>query len=512
MLFNSYSFILLFLPLVLLGWYGFNKYAGKIGADLFLVAASLVFYGLFSVTFVELLLLSCLITYICSRGIFKAGNKRIIIVIAGIVINLGFLFYFKYTNFFIENINAATGKSIQALELALPIGISFYVFAQIAFLVDSYREAKNAVNNSMSISMKSVTPVEYLMYITYFPKIIQGPIALPSEMISQFRDESRRKPDTERFSKGIELFVIGLSKKVLLGDNLAKVADYGFLYTYYMDTITGFLVLLSYALQLYFDFSGYCDMAEGVSLMLGIELPQNFNSPYKALSVRNLWQRWHMTLSRFFVNYVYIPLGGSRHGKLRTAFNVIFIFILSGFWHGAGWTYLCWGLVMGILVVWDDLGIFATKGEIKKHYLLREKPLIIIPKLLGQILTFLMFLVSLVFFRSQNMTYAIQMFKQFFFFAWPGFLFKTAAVLDIPENYVLLQAANLYNKGLTIPIYVATLMVLLVISVFIITRKNAREIVEKKEYGRLKTAGLVILFVWSFISLSEVSTFIYFQF
>ncbi len=519
MLFNSYSFILIILPLVILGWYGLNKFAGKPGADIFLIAASLVFYGLFSVAFVGLLLISCLITYLLSRRILKAEKSSLIATAFGIVINLGFLFYYKYTNFFIDNINTITGKNLQALELALPIGISFYVFAQIAFLVDSYREAKagsdiktSSEKYNMNISMKTVTPIEYLMYITFFPKIIQGPIALPAEMISQFRDENIRKPDARRFAKGIELFVIGLSKKVLLGDNLAKVADYGFHYTYYMDTITGFLVLLSYALQLYFDFSGYCDMAEGVSLMLGIELPQNFNSPYKALSVRNLWQRWHMTLSRFFVNYVYIPLGGSRHGKLRTAFNVVFIFILSGFWHGAGWTYLCWGLVMGILVVWDDLGIMATKGDVKKHYLLREKPLIVIPKLLGQVLTFLMFLVSLVFFKSQNMTYAIQMFKQFFFFTWPGFFYKTSEVLDIPENYVVLQAANLYNKGLTTPIYVATFVVLLIVSMFIITRKNAREIIKEEKYTKLKTAGLVILFIWSFISLSEVSTFIYFQF
>ncbi|WP_330363221.1 MBOAT family O-acyltransferase [Butyrivibrio sp. VCD2006] len=423
--------------------------------------------------------------------------------------NLILLGYFKYTNFFLSNINAILGKESPELKIIMPIGISFYVFSQIAFLTDTFRFGKGRNNE---LDMSSVSFIEYLLYITYFPKIIQGPIALPYEMIAQFRDTDKRKISALNFRKGIELFTIGLSKKVLLGDNLAKIADYGFLYTYYMDTLTGALVLISYAFQLYFDFSGYCDMAEGVSIMFGIELPQNFNSPYKAISVRNLWQRWHMTLTRFFVRYVYIPLGGSKKGKIRTALNVLIVFILSGFWHGAGWTYLCWGLVMGIMVVWDDLGILAVKGDIKKHYLLREKPLFVIPAGLGEILTFCMFLVSLVFFRSQDMTYAIQYFKQLFIPTWPGFMYKTSAVLDIPENYLAITATGLFAKNLTNMVYLVSWIVLLLISFLVIRSKNAREIVENGVPSKKFTALLVILFMWSFVSLSQVSTFIYFQF
>ena len=254
------------------------------------------------------------------------------------------------------------------------------------------------------------------------------------------------------------------------------------------------------------------DMAEGVSMMLGIELPQNFNSPYKAFSVRNLWQRWHMTLTRFFVRYVYIPLGGSRKGKLRTATNVLIIFVLSGLWHGAGWTYICWGLVMGILVVWDDLGIMAVEGDIKKSYLLREKPLVVIPKMIGQILTFVMFLVSLIFFRSQDMTYALQYFKQLVIPTWPGFMYKTSAMLDISENYLLITAANMYAKQYTNIIYLISWIILLVISFLAIRAKNAHEIVDEKRDSVGYIVFMVIIFVWSFISLSQVSTFIYFQF
>ena len=514
MLFNSFSFILIFLPIVLIGWHGLNHIKKEKLADIFLVAASLYFYGLFSKEFVVLLLISCLITYIVSTLIAEF-NKRLLsklLMFAGVLLNLSMLGYFKYTNFFMENIAAITGKELSALNIALPVGISFYVFSQIAFLVDTYRENQQGYplikENEL---LGKVSPIEYLLYITYFPKIIQGPIALPCEMINQFRDKERRTPKAENFRKGIQLFVIGLSKKVLIGDNLSKIADYGFKYTYYMDTITGILVLISYAFQLYFDFSGYCDMAEGISLMLGIELPQNFNSPYKAISVRNLWQRWHMTLTRFFVRYIYIPLGGSRKGKIRTALNILIIFVVSGFWHGSGWTYICWGLIMGILVVFDNLGIMATEGDIKKNYLLRENPLIVIPGKLGQALTFIAFLISLVFFRSQDMTYAFQMFKQFFFFTWPGFMYKTAQMLDISENYMVLQAANLYAKGLVNYIYVASWIILLIISAIVMTRDNARQIIEK-EPKKGQIALLVILFAWSFISLSQVSTFIYFQF
>ncbi len=505
MSFNSFSFILIYLPLVLIVWYGLNKIEKWKLADIFLIAASLILYGFFSVNFVIILLASSLVNYLLSK---KIENKPVLI--SSICLNLLLLGYFKYSNFFISNINSVLNKDFSELNIILPVGISFYTFSQIAFLIDQYREKNNTLN--VEERLGNVSFSEYFLYITYFPKIVQGPIALPYEIISQFRDRTRRIANPANFRIGVELFIIGLSKKVLLGDNLSKIVDYGFRYTYYMDTITGLLVLLSYTFQLYFDFSGYCDMAEGVSIMLGIELPQNFDSPYKAISVRNLWQRWHMTLTRFFVRYVYIPLGGSRKGNLRTALNVLIIFILSGFWHGAGWTYICWGLLMGLMVVWDDLGIIAVTGDIKKHYLLRNKPLFVIPKWLGNIFTFIVFQISLVFFRSQDLKYAIQFFKQLFIFTWPGFMYKTSEMLDISENYLIITATNLFAKQYTSIIYVISWLILLVISAIVILNKNARKIAYKGIPSKKYTAFLIILFVWSFISLSQVSTFIYFQF
>ena len=310
--------------------------------------------------------------------------------------------------------------------------------------------------------------------------------------------------------------MIGLGKKVLLADALALPVNYGFEQTYYLDTITVILVMLAYTFEIYFDFSGYCDMASGISLMLGITLPVNFNSPYKSATVKELWQRWHITLSRFFIKYVYIPLGGSRHGKLRTVLNVLIVFVLSGLWHGAGWTYVCWGLMQGLLVVWDDLGIVGVReadGSIHLHrYLLRKRPLFTVSRKIGQFFTFTFFVISLIFFRSESMAYAGAMFRRLFTFTWPGFLYRVAGKLDIAELYVIKEAVSLLAPGMLNLLYVTIFIFLLVISAFIITRKNALEISSNTSFSKKLCLFIILIFVWSFLSLSQVSTFIYFKF
>lgn len=508
--FNSFRFILVFLPVLLVAWHTLNRFSKDKVADLVVVIMSLFFYYTFGLTFLIILLVSIGVNYALSFIIEKItvagdkGGKALgIVKVIGVLFNLGLLFYFKYLSFFVDNINAITHGSFSVKEILMPVGISFFTFGQISFIVD--RANQKAPHYDL---------LDYMMYMTYFPKLIQGPIAFHKEMIDQFHDKNKRAFIADSFAKGLISFIIGLSKKVLLADTLALVVNYGFKYTYYLDTITVTMVMLAYAFQIYLDFSGYCDMAGGVSLMLGFELPDNFNSPYKAATCKELWQRWHMTLSRFFIKYVYIPLGGSRKGKIRTMINVLIVFVLSGLWHGAGWTYICWGLMQGLLVVWDDLGFIGVKDSGTKHkYLFRKEPLLMVPRAVGNVFTFLMFVVSLVFFRSQDMTYAIQMFKQFFFFAYPGFLFKTSENLKIPENYVLRQLFTQLGKNEMVTyIFVITFVILLLISAFIMTRKNTKEIIEKEDYSNKKIALYAVLFVLSLISLSNVSTFIYFQF
>ena len=506
--FNSFTFILLFLPVLLIGWHLLNKAELFRIADVFLIGLSLYFYYSFGVSFLLILLVSIAVNFCISAVMEIKPSFRKPLKVIGVLFNLALLFYFKYLGFFVDNLNAVAGTHLSAKEILMPIGISFFTFGQISFIVD--RANGEAPHYNF---------IDYALYTVYFPKLIQGPIAFHKEMIDQFGQKSLRRFDSDTFAKGLMSFIIGLGKKVILADTLAKSVDYGFHYTYYLDTLTITAVMLAYAFQIYLDFSGYCDMANGVSMMLGFKLPVNFNSPYKASSAKELWQRWHMTLSRFFIKYVYIPLGGSRKGKVRTIINVLIVFVLSGLWHGAGWTYICWGLMQGLLVVWDDLGIVGVKpakgeqNDKKRRYLLREKPIFMVPRAVGNALTFLMFVVSLVFFRSQDMTYAIMMFKRFFVWTYPGFLYRTASQLVIAENYIPRQLfTQLGIAGGDNLVYMITLIVLLVVSAFVMTRKNTQEIVETTKFSKWTVAGLSLIFVWSFISLSNVSTFIYFQY
>ncbi|MBE5828754.1 MAG: MBOAT family protein [Butyrivibrio sp.] len=506
--FNSFNFILLFLPILLIVWFFLNRSKKYVLADIFLTGMSLYYYYTFGVSFLVILLGSIIVNYALSMLIDKLPRFSKAVKVIGVIFNLSLLFYFKYLGFFMDNVSAISGTDHFTKEILMPIGISFFTFGQISFIVDRANgEAKN------------YTFLEYILYTAYFPKLIQGPIAFHKEMIDQFRDKSLRRFDSDRFSKGFMSFIIGLGKKAILADTLSKAVNYGFTNTYFLDTITVIFVMLAYTFQIYLDFSGYCDMAGGVSLMLGYELPMNFNSPYKAATSKELWQRWHMTLSRFFIKYVYIPLGGSRKGKVRTIINVLIVFVLSGLWHGAGWTYICWGLMQGVLVVWDDLGIVGVKNPSegaapkKQRYLLRKEPLIMIPRALSNALTFIMFVISLVFFRSQDMAHALGMFNRAAYWTYPGFLYRTASQLAIGENYVLRQIFLRGNlPGGENAAYMITFIVLLLVSAFIMTRKNTSEIIKTSKMTTRTVLGYAIIFIWSFISLSNVSTFIYFQY
>lgn len=498
MLFNSYIFIFIFLPLTLAGWYYLNSKKAYQTAKYFLAGMSLWFYGYFNVYYLAIILASILGNYLISflMKFSKTKPASRIGLAAGLLLNLGLLFYFKYYNFFFENVNAVFHTGFTLKNILLPLGISFFTFQQISFIVD--RCLGRAEHYPFA---------DYITFVTFFPQLIAGPIVLYKEMMPQFEDVSNRRFHAENFSKGIVLFTLGLAKKVLLADVLALPVNYGFEQTAFLDTPSTLLVILAYTFEIYFDFSGYSDMAIGLGKMFNIELPVNFNSPYKACSVKELWQRWHITLSRFFIQYVYIPLGGSRKGKARTLLNTFLVFFLSGLWHGANWTYVAWGTMQGLLVVWDNLGIVGVKGSndkvISRFY---------IPRWLGWILTFGFFNLSLFFFRSDSMSNAFQMFKNIFNFKNTGYLYKLSANLDIPEFYIVKQLLNIMNPSMLNYAYAALFILLLVISAFIISRKNALQIVNEHTLDNKLCCITVVLFVWCIISFSQVSTFIYFNF
>lgn len=498
MLFNSFLFLFIFLPLVLAGWYGLNHYKHYELAKVFLAGMSLWFYGYFNFYYLAIIIVSITVNYALSFLLTLARSKTVnrLFLSVGLLFNLGLLFYFKYYDFFIENLNLAFHTDFTLKHILLPLGISFFTFQQLSFIID--RCMGKAEHYSF---------INYVTFVTFFPQLVAGPIVLYKEMIPQFEETSNRKLNPENFAQGIILFVLGLGKKVLLADVLALAVNYGFAQTFSLDTLSTIFVILAYTFEIYFDFSGYSDMAMGLGRMFNIILPVNFNSPYRSCSVKELWQRWHMTLSRFFVTYVYIPLGGSRKGKLRTVLNTIIIFFLSGLWHGAAWTFIAWGTMQGILVVWDNLGIIGIRGR-------REKvpAKFHIPAWLGWLFTFSFFNLSLFFFRSESMAGAVQMFRNLFSFSNTGKIFEVAHTLDIPEFYMIRQAVDLVAPNMVGYAYLLLLIFLIILSFVLIFRRNTLEIALDGKMTSGKCWAVSAIFVWCVISLSQVSTFLYFNF
>lgn len=498
MLFNSYIFIFLFLPLALIGWYGLNRLKAYEMAKLFIALMSLWFYGYFNPYYLMVIVGSILVNYVLSYCMKRWNSPKALKagLWLGVLFNLGILFYFKYYDFFFENINAVFQTDFTLKHIVLPLGISFFTFQQLSFIID---RAKGKAEHYSFIN--------YLTFVTFFPQLIAGPIVLYKEMMPQFEDTKNRSFQADHFAQGISIFTIGLAKKVLLADVLALPVNYGFAQNEFLDTPSTLLVILAYTFQIYFDFSGYSDMAIGLGRMFNIELPVNFNSPYQACSVKELWQRWHMTLSRFFIQYVYIPLGGSRKGKARTVFNTFMVFFLSGLWHGANWTYIAWGSMQGLLVIWDNLGIVGVRGSNDK-----VAAKIYIPRWLGWLFTFGFFNLSLIFFGSSSIASAVQMFKNIFAWKNTGYLLKLAENLDIPEFYIFKQALTMKAPDLLQYAYVFLFLLLLLVSAFVITRKNTLQIVAEHSLSKKLCMYVIVLFVWCVISFSQVSTFIYFNF
>ncbi len=350
MLFNSYAFLLAFLPITVFGYFAIGRYGKSAGAA-WLAICSLFFYAWWDYRYIALLLASVCANYFAGSYITKhpaspRGRRALTI---GIAVNLLLLAYYKYADFFLTSSNSLLGTQWSALGVILPIGISFYTFTQIAFLADAYAG-----------KVREYRFTYYLLFVTYFPHLIAGPVLHHSEMMPQFDKERNYRPHAANFVIGIAIFAIGLGKKVLIADNLAGYASPVF--NQQADVPTLFIAwggALAYSFQLYFDFSGYSDMAIGLSRLFGVRLPLNFNSPYKSRNIADFWRRWHITLSRFLRDYLYIPIGGNRQGSFRRQINLMITMVLGGLWHGAGWNFVVWGGLHGCFLVihqgWQSL-------------------------------------------------------------------------------------------------------------------------------------------------------------
>ncbi|WP_149726177.1 MBOAT family O-acyltransferase [Campylobacter concisus] len=352
MLFNSYAFIFVFLPLVFFVYFFLNKKRLSTLAKAFLVSASLFFYAYWSVYYLPILLGSIVFNFLVSKFLAKHQSKAILIF--GIVCNLALLGYFKYADFLISNLNAIANTNLGLLHIALPLALSFVTFQQIAYLVDSYN--KQTKENSF---------LNYCLFITFFPQLIAGPIVHHKEMMPQFANKFNLIKNYKFIALGLFVFSIGLFKKSVVADIFSIFANAGFDVERNLTFLQAWTTSLSYTFQLYFDFSGYCDMAIGLALLFNIRLPINFNSPYKALNIQDFWHRWHITLSRFLRDYIYIPLGGNRKGQYRTYLNLFLVFLIGGLWHGAAWTFVVWGALHGFAIVihrcWQKLNFKLNK-------------------------------------------------------------------------------------------------------------------------------------------------------
>ena len=393
MLFNSYGFIFVFLPVAVGGFFLIAR-MNREAASFWLVAASLFFYGYWNVAYLPLLAGSIAFNYFCGVRIADSppGLKKLLLILS-VCANLGLLAYYKYANFFLSGINDLSGHSYSLGRIVLPLGISFFTFTQIAFLVDT---AKGMV--------KEYSFGHYALFVTYFPHLIAGPVLHHGEMMPQFARQETYEFDYGNMAVGLFIFCIGLFKKTVLADGVAYYVGPVF-DNHAPGMIEAWTGALCYTFQLYFDFSGYSDMAIGASRLLGVRLPLNFDSPYKSVNIIEFWRKWHMTLSRFLRDYLYIPLGGNRKGKARRYINMLATMLLGGLWHGAGWTFVIWGGLHGIYLsinhAWHALRRMLGQDP--------GKPLSRPMHAFSVLITFIAVVFAWVFFRAKNLDSALVM-------------------------------------------------------------------------------------------------------
>lgn len=400
MLFTTAAFLLLYLPITLAGFFLIGRRSPAAAAG-WLFLASLFFYAYWMPVFTLLLLASIAGNFLAGRRIVAALHcsrqpvaKRWLVL--GLTFNLSLLAYFKYANFFIDNVNAVLGVQWGIGAVVLPIGISFYTFTQIAFLVDSYQGKVNEAN-----------PVHYGLFVTYFPHLVAGPVLHHAQMMPQFADASIYVPRADRLIGGLTIFAIGMFKKVVLADGISPYADAvfrpvdgGALPT----MMEAWLGAVAYTLQLYFDFSGYSDMAIGLSWLFNVRLPFNFNSPYRAHNISDFWRRWHISLSTFLRDYLYVPLGGNRHGAVRRYGNLATTMVLGGLWHGASWSFVVWGALHGVYLMVNH-GFRALLGEPRRARLQR----VALYRWSSWALTLFAVVMAWVFFRAETLGGAVRM-------------------------------------------------------------------------------------------------------
>lgn len=478
---NSFVFILLLLPMTILAYFVANKISLRLG-KIIIIGASVIFYSYSDWKAFNVLGISLIMNYTFIYLMGRFRRKRKVFMAVPIIINIGLLVYFKYFNFLILIVNEIFDNDYALMEIIQPLGISFFTFQQIAYVV--------AICNK-EIENKSL--VDYLIYILYFPKVLMGPLMDPVEFSRQIDDKALKIIDCDNIACGIKIFSLGLFKKVMIADVFAKGTAWGWANADKATAVDWMLITLFYTFEIYFDFSGYSDMAVGASQMLNITLPINFDSPYKALSIRDFWKRWHISLTRFFTKYVYIPLGGDRKGKLRTYANTMLVFLVSGLWHGANWTFILWGILHGALMVFDRI---FEKSEKKIFEPVRW------------FITFATVNVLWLLFRSESIT-------QWKYIVKAMLMMQNTTISSELIDCFFLQETNFvmntFHFAWTTKIrgFWMFAYVILALGICLVPENNY------KNLNKLSIRTMIlaaIMFVWGFICLSSESIFVYFNF
>jgi alginate O-acetyltransferase complex protein AlgI len=497
MLFNSYQFLCVFLPFTLIVFLALGR-VNRAWAAGWLALASLAFYGYWSVKYIPLLLGSVIINFVCGRALSRRagtplGHKLLIGSIAADLLLLGF---YKYANFFLTSVNDIAGTQLLPLTIVLPIGISFFTFTQIAFLVDAYR----GIAREYSFT-------HYLLFATYFPHLIAGPILHHAEIMPQFESPAPYRFSNRSFAMGVTIFTIGLAKKVLVADHFGSSASQVFDAAHAGVSIpltAAWVGVLSYSFQLYFDFSGYTDMAIGISRLFGVDLPINFYSPYKSASIIEFWQRWHMTLSRFLRDYLYIPLGGNRRGLFRRYRNLMVTMLLGGLWHGANYTFVLWGGLHGLYLVVNH----AWRSFARRARNVDAVPAIRVAAAMfaSRVATFLCVSVAWVFFRADDLGAAYILLR--------GMLGMSGLAVHTRAG------ATQHLLVRSLPEFVA---VFLAVGVLVWATPNTRQITDRLEraldnpaahvfYLRIVPATAGVVLALAVLEMRQISSFLYFQF
>ncbi len=502
MLFSSPVYIFLFLPVVVIVYFIMMRWRMAAAGKIWLIAGSFLFYSYSALQYLPLIIGSICVNFFLGNRLRKIPSdstnardftRRKVLLATGISFNLCLLGYFKYADFFIENLNRAFDTSTSLLSLALPLAISFYTFQQIAFLVDSSNSEAGEPDFG-----------NYCFFVMFFPQLIAGPIVRHREMMPQFVNIHNRLLDWSNMATGIFVFAIGLFKKTVIADSFALWANAGFDSGKALSFFEAWSASLSYTFQLYYDFSGYSDMAIGAALLFNIKLPVNFNSPYMALNIQDFWQRWHITLSRWLRDYLYIPLGGNRKGPARTLINLMITFLLGGLWHGAGWTFVIWGAMHGAALaihrVWQQRGLKM-------------------PAIIGWLCTFLFINVAWVFFRAATLPDAFRILK-----GMAGYEMKIPVMAANLLNYLTpWDFMNLAGVNDPLLISIHSVGYIVVFSLLAFCAPNSMQIVEFVPYRgifrfktNVKTAMLlaILLFVsfLTFVGNVSQSQFLYFNF